>query len=255
MDQETVLSSVPSFDVKNDNDSSILVPYNDYSIPRVSGLDINSLLVKKCNDNRPYLQIEILGQSCLALLDSGSNISLLGSHSLEMLDKANISISPISSLQVSTADGTIQSIVGKFETEILVANIRRNITFYIIPSVQNSIILGMDFLNIFNSTLDCSDFSLCISPLNLSTLTVIHDFSSLSVSQQKQLEAIMSKFSSISSKDKLGRTSLISHTIEVNTSTPFRQYQYPIPQAWHADLGKEIDSMLSLNIIEPSTSS
>ncbi|CAG9829901.1 unnamed protein product [Diabrotica balteata] len=162
---------------------------------------------------------------------------------------------PISSLQVSTADGTVQSITGKFETEITVADLCKQITFYIIPSVQNSIILGMDFLNAFNSTLNCSNFSFSISQFNLSLLSAIQDFTSLSSSEQRQLENMISKFTTLSSKDKLGRTSLISHTIEVGDTTPFRQYQYPIPQAWQVDLEKEIDSMLELNIIEPSTSS
>jgi len=71
--------------------------------------------------------------------------------------------------------------------------------------------------------------------------------------QKQQLEAIKKLFPSFTDKG-LGRTKLIEHDIEVDYAKPIKQRFYPLSPAVEKILYKEVDRILSLGVIEPSTS-
>jgi len=71
--------------------------------------------------------------------------------------------------------------------------------------------------------------------------------------QKQQLEAIKQLFPSFADKG-LGRTKHIEHDIEVDDAKPIKQRFYPLSPAVEKILYKEVDRMLSLGVIEPSTS-
>nr|CAI5870137.1 unnamed protein product [Callosobruchus analis] len=72
------------------------------------------MFVTKPGDERPYLDVQILGEPLIALADSGSSISILGNLGFALLEKWNVKLSLDYSLQVTTADGVPQASIGNF---------------------------------------------------------------------------------------------------------------------------------------------
>ena len=70
--------------------------------------------------------------------------------------------------------------------------------------------------------------------------------------KRKQVEALVYEFKDIFS-DVPGRTNLIEVDIKLERDERLNQHPYPVPFALRDELNKEIDSMLALGIIEPSS--
>nr|CAI5819684.1 unnamed protein product [Callosobruchus analis] len=79
------------------------------------------MFVTKPGDERPYLDVQILGEPLIALADSGSSISILGNLGFALLEKWNVKLSLDYSLQVTTADGVPQASIGNFIVPITLA--------------------------------------------------------------------------------------------------------------------------------------
>ena len=75
----------------------------------------------------------------------------------------------------------------------------------------------------------------------------------LSNYQRQQLQQIMTEFSKVL-QNKPGRTKLVEHKIETDTSCPKTLPPYRLPQAYQGSVQKEIQEMSEQNIIEPSSS-
>jgi len=54
--------------------------------------------------------------------------------------------------------------------------------------------------------------------------------------------------------DKPGRTSWTVHRIRTGDAQPVHQHPYRVPAAWQGPIREEIQSMLDLDVIEPSDS-
>ncbi|VEN46239.1 unnamed protein product, partial [Callosobruchus maculatus] len=107
------------------------------------------MFVSKPGDERPYLEVQILGETLIALADSGSSVSILGNSGFALLVKWNVNLSLDYSLQVTTADGVPQATIGKFTVPITLGNMTRNVQIWVIPSINYSLVLGIDFLKAF----------------------------------------------------------------------------------------------------------
>lgn len=75
----------------------------------------------------------------------------------------------------------------------------------------------------------------------------------LSADQAADLRQIFREVPSLFAAEP-GKTTLIEHVIRLKDRTPFRQRPYRVPQQLVAQLRQEIESMLELGVIEPSTS-
>lgn len=213
------------------------------------------LLYKKDNDNRPYVNALIYNKTFPSLIDTGANISLFGSGLCDLVSQFNIKIKNDELSNISTADGKLQNVLGYIETPITVGNISKVVTFYLILSVIHDVILGMDFLKIFNIKIDFGKFAIDINSVSLAVVNTIQDVSHLSSKQKGELDLVIEKLKNISPTDRLGRTHLLTHFIDTGDAPPFKQRQYPLPQALQQKLKSEIDNMLKLNIIQESKSS
>lgn len=210
--------------------------------------------MKKDNDNRPYINVEFYRQKVLALVDTGSTSSVLGSKGFYLLQKCNIPIHYENSCNITTADGAVQNLLGYINVDLVVSKVSRRMKILVVPSVAHTLILGMDFLEIFQIEANFRTLSYQILEPSLCVVNNIESYADLSCSQKESLQSVIDCFSSIAPENKLGRTHLISHAIDTGNAKPISQRQYPLSPAMQQHLNQEIDKMLELGIIQKSQS-
>ena len=76
---------------------------------------------------------------------------------------------------------------------------------------------------------------------------------SLTEQQSSSLSNLLSNFSDVIC-EKPGITNVLEHNIQVTSDVPFQSKNYPMPINLVNDFNSEVDKMLALDIIEPSTS-
>lgn len=207
-----------------------------------------STIINDKNDGRPYAEIFINNVPFLALLDSGANLSLLGSGSERFVDDKKFSFRSLPSV-IKTASGQCKRILGYIYVKIQFQNKTRKMRLYIAPDLQQPVYLGIDFWNNFGIV------PTVINECHVPKLSVEvdHNEHSLSLEEKKELEEIINLFPSFASKG-LGQTNLETHHIDVGGAKPVKQRHYAVSPAVQKDLNAEIDRMLNLGVIEESGS-
>lgn len=181
----------------------------------------------------------------MGLLDSGASISCLGKNASARAVSLDLKVKPIST-SIRTADGAQQHVVGYIDAPITFNHKTKLSRLYLIPSLSQDLYLGIDFWKTFGIT---------PSVINEIALTVdkdpnIHD---LTTAQQAQLEAATSLLPS-SEMLGLGKTVILSHSINTTDSKPIKQRHYPVSPAVEKEMYNELDRMLALGVIEESNS-
>lgn len=240
-----------------------------YKLKKISTKLLVSAIVTNPSDRRFYAKVSFLDFNEYGLLDTGASISCIGS------DLANQPFNKYENFVksksfVRTADGTAQLVVGWLEVAIRYKEQTRNIKLFIIPSISSRLILGIDFWKAFRlvpniiSSVDLVEFphQLSSSAQNLEKIKESSDelghqseesMYPLNSEQRSQLEVVIGMFPNFE-KNGLGRTSLITHHIEVGEAKPIKQRFYSVSPAVEKLIFKEIDRMLELGVIEPSNS-
>lgn len=199
-------------------------------------------------DLRSYAEVFFLEFPEQGLLDTGANISCLGAE-LALQDFSHSPhYKPIRS-SAKTAGGKTQLIIAVLNVEMCYKGVKRFIKLYIIPSIKQRLILGLDFWKTFELT------PRIISSLDSSIVqeeSTVANAYPLSPCQIQQLAVIKDLFPKVS--ETLGRTTLIEHYIDVGNEKPCKQRLYPVSPAVEKLLYQEIDRMLSLGVIESSSS-
>ena len=217
------------------------------ALKKARKLIISSVL--NSSDQRFYAEVKFLNRTEYGLLDTGASISCLGdSIALEDFSQ-HPSFQKISS-SVKTADGKLHKIIGLIEVDIEFKNKNNKIKLYIIPSIIQKLILGIDFWRSFD-----------LAPgiiSSISTETQENEDSEekyypLTYLQKQQLETVKKLFPNFDTQG-LGRTKLIEHVIDVGDSKPIKQRSYPVSPAVEKLMFQEIERMLSLGVIEESAS-
>lgn len=218
---------------------------------------------------RYYAKISFLGFDEYGLLDTGANLSCIGG-SLARHDFAKYDIFKPARSNVRTADGSKQKVLGWIDANVTFKGNTRNLKLFIIPSISQNLILGIDFWKSFDllqNVIAASDVialnsSGISSPNFLSADLPVHDISNdaanvknfpLTTQERQQLDAVIKLFPNFEVQG-LGRTNLISHSIDVGEAQPIKQRFYPVSPAVEKLMFGEIDRMLKLGVIEPSTS-
>lgn len=195
-------------------------------------------------DGRPQASVSINHNQVIGLLDSGANISCFGKGAEETVNKLGLKWKRIHSA-VKTADGVNQSIIGYADADVIYADQKHSLRLYIIPSLTQTLYLGIDFWKVFGIAPSISELSRPELPdPNLHTLTP---------SQSTRVDKVIASFPS-SSSEELGKTSLIQHTIATPNCVPVKQRYYAVSPAIQKLMDAELDRMLKLGVIEESQS-
>lgn len=220
------------------------------------------LFSANANDIRPYILAKVLDLEVYGLADTGAVCSILGNNSHKLFIERGFKLTLIQKGQdVRTADGSRIQCIGYMYLPIEHNNQVKTVRFFVVPSIITSIIFGIDFFHTFNITLNNfigkNNFSnIPVSQINqVSENQGLESFESLNKEQQLKLNKLISKFDNINSeKVGLGKTTLITHKIDTGDHPPIKQRYYPLSPVKQMALEKELDKMLELGVVVPSTS-
>jgi RNase H-like domain found in reverse transcriptase/Reverse transcriptase (RNA-dependent DNA polymerase)/Integrase zinc binding domain/Integrase core domain len=208
--------------------------------------EIETLISRYLEDNRPFAHVEIFGTTMKGLLDSGSNVSVLGKNSLNFINKFKLKPTKVSN-SIHTVDGTTHRIEGRIDLPFRFGSHKETITTYIIPTLARELVLGMDFWDAFGiRPILCEEVSLPESKYEDKTIDLSSD-------QKKQLTAAINTLPK-SSETELNTTNRIEHHIDTGDSQPITQRPYLVSPAVQEKIYSELDRLLKLGIIEESQS-
>ncbi|XP_055584860.1 uncharacterized protein LOC129737726 [Uranotaenia lowii] len=205
-------------------------------------LDINSIIINPGHDNRPHAVLDVLGKKVTALLDSGANCSLLGGSKAQIVEELGLRKEALSG-GIKTADGTPHQINHFTRLPISYNNRSEILPVLLVPSLPDCAIMGMNFWQTFGVKAVC--FSIMSSEIEQDA----EPMKALSPEQQKRLDQVVHIFPK-AEDGKLGRTQIYEHQIDVGNAPPRKQRYYPMSQYVLAEVNKEVDRMLSLDVIE-----
>lgn len=194
----------------------------------------------KNSDNRPFAEVYLFGERVLGLLDTGAAVSCIGGRLAANFIRSGAKFKRKGTL-VNTADGQRQQVVGQVTADLEFKGQRKPHTLYIVPTLNQDLYLGIDFWDSFD--LLPSEFRVC-------ELSAIHE---LTAEQQARLMKVVELFPSFA-KLGLGKTHLISHSIDVKDAKAVKQRHFPVSPAVEKLLYGEVERMMKLGVIEESDS-
>lgn len=152
----------------------------------------------------------------------------------------------------STADGSSQRIIGKFKLNVEYRSEEKSLDLYIVPSLQQELYLGMDFwrlFGIFPKELEIAE----LNSKEKDSQNPEVEQHALTQDQRSKLNLVIRCFPSFA-EEGLGKTDLITHSIDIGNAKPVKQRHFPVSPAVEKEMYAEIDRMLSLDVIEESDS-
>lgn len=216
-------------------------------------------------DPRPYVKVNIrIGKvlELYGLLDSGSAVTILGNNSQRVLIDQGLKLDTSSKIVITAAGGQKIYSRGYILLPIRFENKFSVIKGHVIPEIETSLILGIDFWNNFNicpKYLTKSDHLYLNEPsccdITKSSELYVFAYENLTSSQKLIADDIVQKFKAISFTERgLGRTHLITHRIDTGDTEPIRQRYYRMSPEKQKIITEQVDDMLKLDVIEPCES-
>lgn len=198
-------------------------------------------------DGRPQAVVAINNTRLVGLLDSGANISCFGKDADKLVSSLGLKRKRISSA-VKTADGTNQEIVGHVNVLVKYTDKTKLIRFYLIPSLTQSLYLGIDFWKAFGLNIGSST----IAEIGIQD-PIKSNTHLLSSDQSFRLQQVIKSFPS-SDTEGLGKTNLITHSIVTPNCSPVKQRYYAVSPAVQNLMDVELNRMIALGVVEESQS-
>lgn len=110
---------------------------------------VSAIFFPKGTDNRPHAVVTVRGRKVTALIDTGSQITIMGTNVMTNVSEWGERIEPyIGSLHM--ADLTQTKPVGQIFVEYEYEGIRHTVPTIILAGKTNHLILGMNFISVFN---------------------------------------------------------------------------------------------------------
>lgn len=207
---------------------------------------IETTSLDESSDDRVFLQVKLGDEHLKGLVDSGANVSCIGRGGVEFVERNGLKITKIDA-SVKTAGGSKKLIVGYIKIPIHFRKLSKEFTLFIVPDLQQELYLGTDFIRFFQLAPDL------FPPAVISEISLDHNKHNLTDTQQHLLKEAIACFPSCETLG-LGKTHLEVHTIDTKDYPPIKSRYYPVSPAIQSLIDFEVDRMLSLGIIEPSSS-
>lgn len=218
---------------------------------------------KHCYDKRPFLTISVYDLKFRGLLDSGSEISIIGSDAIRHFVNL-VSVHKSTDLHsIRTANDSLSPVTGYVFLPVTAVGKTSIVKFYIVPGVSTELIFGINFWKEFNIAPDVLSLlseNRFFSPgerveMVVSIDNFLHDFESLSGTQKQLALGVIQQFEDISAEKKgLGLTHLVTHKIDTGDHQPIKQRYYLMSPERLAEVNRQVDQMLRDGVIEPSNS-
>lgn len=233
----------------------ILATYR--SAAQKSTPDINYVIHSQEKDNRPYLKVRVFGREIIALLDSGASQTFLGEKGMWVLKEFPARLHSTSDRFVETADSRRHEVKGFVNLPITLQDRTKNLNVCVVPSLQHTLILGIDFWEVMHIVADMRnrkwDFGQKKVDLSCSSIEGITSEDNLTTTERGKLQDLLEKHF----KDEpatLGRTDRVKHIIDTGDAAPIKQRYYTVSPARQKLINEELDRMLGLGVVEPSQS-
>lgn len=161
---------------------------------------------------------------------------------------------------ITSATSSRASVVGYFLLPVTFYKVTRLIKLYVVPDISPSLILGVDFWIAFDlapKIFNNKDFfdNVFDNVNSVFEIRSLQPFDQLSADQRLVASKMVERFESISFESKgLGRTSLLTHTIDTGNTAPIKQRYYPMSPERIKELNRQLDEMLSQDVVESSNS-
>lgn len=225
--------SIPSQDIK----TKILL---DYILQHVE------------NDQRPYLEVDILGCRMLGLLDSGASCTIVGGPGWSLLEKLGLKLYP-SNISCTVANGEVCQGLGTLMMPVALMKKLILIKVLVVPALSHQLILGADFFREMAVVPDLRRDEWYFGKDNvIPQMCGISDITELAAEQQHRLKTFLNEqFGRMG--DSLGVTNLVEHEI-LTDAKPIKQRYYPVSPVRQKMLEAEVKKMLEDDVIEPSKS-
>lgn len=209
-----------------------------------------------------YFQIFLDGRAVLALVDSGSNRTIMGAEGIKIIRQKKLPTRRDCGTQIRTANGQLAEVREEVDLSLSLKGRSHTVSVCLLPDLTVSCIVGMDFLCRFGIVLDFAGREWCFADDPVvryawepsgEASRVCCGLPELTPSQAKRL----SKF--LESKipeavENPGVTSLTEHVIDVGQTRPIKQRCYVVSPKVQEAIRDEVDKMLEAGIIEPSYS-
>lgn len=205
-------------------------------------------------DQRPYLQISILGYSLLGLLESGASRTLVGLPGYEILLSLGLKLIKQES-SCTVANGEVCTSIGYIQTPITLMNKTKIIDILILPGLSHKIILGIDFWKSMEIVPDLrQDVWHFSENTELAQICGVQSKDLLTPVEKTALDKLVEeKLSQMGST--LGCCRVAEHEIVLEPGTrPIKQRYYPVSPYKQKFIDDEVEEMLKLGVIERSNS-
>lgn len=190
----------------------------------------------------------------LGLLDSGASRTILGSKGFDFINKLGLPIDRSRSTCCTVANGISCRSIGVVDLPVTLRGRFRLIETLIVPDLPHLLILGADFWRLMGVVPDLRRNEWCFSsePILVNAVEQMSGQSMLSPLEKDRLQAVIDRNVNLMGK-QLGCTTMAEHVIVTN-SPAIKQRYYRVNPVIQAQIDKELDEMLKLDIVEPSSS-
>lgn len=205
-------------------------------------------------DERPYLNVDVLGRKLLGLLDSGASTTVIGSQGWTLLKDLGLKLETGQKLTCRVANGQRCEALGHCMVPFRVRDRLRVMKVLVIPQVPHTLILGADFWKKMGIVPDLrhNEWYFSNIPETIDVVDHIRSQPHLTRMQQTRLNALLERNLALIGNG-LGCTDVTAHVINA-TGPPIKQRYYPLSPVMQAHVNKELDEMMKLGVIEKSKS-
>ncbi|XP_055599014.1 uncharacterized protein LOC129748419 [Uranotaenia lowii] len=205
------------------------------------------------NDHRPFVEIRIHDFPVRALLDSGSNYSLISENLFAKTRQKKV-FALAKSLDLHSASGDSLEVLGQACLPIQFDGRIKVITILVVANLSIDCICGMDFWTKFHIV----PTQLTGDSVNAAVVEEVPDPTNMSsLEEEEKLEEIKNSFLA-AGHGKLTTTPLATHRIvlkeEYKGKPPVRQFPYVMSPKTQALVAVELERLLEAGIIERSDS-